>query len=554
MPEKLLRLLRGNRLRPAPLPAWWPLAVLTVVIAVTLVLPDLAFARGGGGGHGGGGGGTGIGGGGGGIGGGGIGGSGGGGFGGGGGFRGGGGGGFFFLPFFFGGGGGFISLLIVIFLIWLFLRFVTSSMHRADSRWQDDRAFSQPAPILNLRPQVGDADLSAIAMADPRFDRTAFLARVEEAVTRLQQAWQDRDLAVARPYMGAGLYLSWQTQIDQLKLLHKKNLLENLEVLGTAIASAAHGSRFDHITVRVDARAADYEVDDRSGAIVFGSRSVEEFVEYWTFERTAGATTPDNGGVLEQVCPVCGAPLKINEIGDCEYCGSAITSGKFDWVLARIDQADEWEAHAAQRASANSDSTPAVAFAAAAGMQAISASDPAFDPDAFIERAEMAFFLIEGAWQQNRIETVRPYFDASLYQAWQEGSARQVANGQRQVLENLNVQGVQVVGASQGAEVDRIRIQFDAVAANQIVDAATGAYVTGQRSDQRFTEYWTFQRPAGTATPADGGVLAHKCPNCGRPLTLNEAGDCASCGAPVTNGKFDWSLVAVERPGVLNAV
>jgi len=518
------------------------------VLAVTLLVPEVAFARGGGGSHGGGGGGH-IGGtGGGGIGGGGIGGSGAGGSSGGYGGGYGGGGGFFFFPFFFGGGGSFLTLLIIIFLIWVFLRYMASHLHEGD-RERHGVAFGAPASVLTLRPGR-EADLGAITAADPAFDRAAFLSRVEEAFIRLQRAWQDRDLASARPYMGAGLYLSWQTQIDQLILLHKKNILENLEVLGTTFASAAHGSRFDHITVRVDAQAADYEVDDRSGAVVFGSRSVEEFVEYWTFERTAGATTPENGGVMDQVCPVCGAPLKINEIGDCEYCGSAITSGKFDWVLARIDQADEWESHAAERARADADSSPAVAEGAVVGLHAIASADPAFDPDAFLERAEMAFFLIEGAWQQNRLDTVRPYFEAGLYDAWLKGSEQQVAHGQRQVLENLNVQGVQVAGASHTAGADRIRIRFDAVAANKIVDATSGEYVSGQRTDERFTEIWTFQRPAGATTPADGGVMAHKCPNCGRPLTLNEAGDCASCAAPVTNGKFDWSLVAVERPGV----
>ena len=549
MPDGLFRLLRQfpNR-SDRRLPAWWPIAVSAAVVAVTVLVPEVALARGGGGGHSG-------------IGGGGIGGSGGtgagsgggyGGYGGGYGGYGGGGGSFFFFPFFFGGGGSFLTLLIVIFLVRAFLRLVTTGMHGSGPKaYGHGGTFGSQGQVLNLVQSRGEADLRPITAVDPLFVKAAFLTRVEEAFTRLQQAWQDRDLAAARPYMGAGLYLSWQTQIDQLILLHKKNILEHLEVLGTTIVSAAHGTRFDHLTVRVDARAADYEVDDRSGAMVFGSRDVEEFVEYWTFERTAGATTPQNGGVLDQVCPVCGAPLKINEIGDCEYCGSAITSGKFDWVLARIDQADEWEAHAAQRALADADSTPAVAPSAAAGMRAISTADPAFDPDAFLERAEMAFFLIEGAWQQNRLETVRSYFDPVLYGSWLKGSEQQVANGQRQVLENLNVQGLQVVDATHATDFDRIRIEFDAVAANKIVNAATGEYVSGQRADERFTEYWTFQRPAGTVTPADGGVLAHKCPTCGRPLTLNEAGECASCGAAATSGKFDWALALVERPGVL---
>ena len=42
-------------------------------------------------------------------------------------------------------------------------------------------------------------------------------------------------------------------------------------------------------------------------------------------------------------CPNCGAPLDVNETGDCKFCGAAVTSGKFDWVLSKIDQANDWE-------------------------------------------------------------------------------------------------------------------------------------------------------------------------------------------------------------------
>ena len=37
-------------------------------------------------------------------------------------------------------------------------------------------------------------------------------------------------------------------------------------------------------------------------------------------------------------CPNCGAALKVNMAGVCEYCRSKITSGEFDWVLSRIEQ------------------------------------------------------------------------------------------------------------------------------------------------------------------------------------------------------------------------
>ena len=37
-------------------------------------------------------------------------------------------------------------------------------------------------------------------------------------------------------------------------------------------------------------------------------------------------------------CPNCGALLKINMAGVCEYCNGKLSSGAFDWVLSRIEQ------------------------------------------------------------------------------------------------------------------------------------------------------------------------------------------------------------------------
>lgn len=553
MPDRLRSLLLRAWLaiRLPQLPRWWPVAVVALALAALLLAPEVALARGGGGGHSGGGGGHSGGGGisigggshsGGGISGGGSTGGGGGftggGFGGSGvGYRSGGFGGLWFLPFFFGGGGSFLFLILILVLLSLFVR----------SRVRSGPARNWPEPYqpAALRRFAGpQAALAEIQSADPGFDRDTFLKRVEEAFLRLQAAWQDRDLAAARPYMGEGVYLSWQSQLEQMRALHKKNVIEGLEVLGAAIVTADHGARFEHITVRIDARAADYEIDERTGATVFGDHRPAEFSEYWTFERTAGTVTPASGGILNQVCPVCGAPLSINEIGDCDYCGSAVTSGRYDWVLSRIEQPAEWDGRMLE--PGGPADLPAIASAATGGIAAISAADPAFSAETFLQRAEMAFFLIEKARQSGNLDSVRPYFQDPLFADWSAEVARMAADGQRSMLENLNVQGMEVAEAHHDPDGDTVKVRVDAVAARYLVAGDSGEYLSGDRTDRAFAEYWTFHRPAGATTPADGGVLARKCPQCGRPLSLTESGECSGCGASIVSGHFDWALSSVE--------
>jgi predicted lipid-binding transport protein (Tim44 family) len=203
------------------------------------------------------------------------------------------------------------------------------------------------APVLTTAfggAQLGrKAGLAAIAADDPAFDEVEFLDRARTAFMTLQHAWQERDVEPARAFMSPGLYLGWSSQVRQLVDLHKRNLLDGLRIETVRIVRVVHGGATDDVTVRFAAESADYEVDDRSGRKVFGSRRISEWVEYWTFQRSRGVKTAASG-IADKVCPNCGAPLSINQIGDCAYCGAAVTSGRFDWVLSRIEQEEEWAA------------------------------------------------------------------------------------------------------------------------------------------------------------------------------------------------------------------
>jgi hypothetical protein len=123
---------------------------------------------------------------------------------------------------------------------------------------------------------------------------------------------------------------------------HKRNVLDNLVVGGVRIVKVQTDPNFDAVTVRIDASAADYEVDD-SGKLVYGSRQNQPFTEYWTFIRSGAARTRVGEGAEITQCPNCGAPLSINESGVCSYCKATVTTGQFGWVLDNITQASEWQ-------------------------------------------------------------------------------------------------------------------------------------------------------------------------------------------------------------------
>jgi len=181
--------------------------------------------------------------------------------------------------------------------------------------------------------------VAALTSTDKEFAIAAFQARVKTAFLALQDAWCKQQLDTGRAFMSPGAYFSWSAQLASMASEGRRNVMEHLEIRSIEPKQVIHGRVFDDLTVRITAAAADYEVD-QSGKVVFGDRSVRPFQEDWTFQRSVGVATSGKPGTLENTCPSCGAPLSLTQIGECRFCKAAVTSGKFDWVVSRIDQED----------------------------------------------------------------------------------------------------------------------------------------------------------------------------------------------------------------------
>jgi predicted lipid-binding transport protein (Tim44 family) len=203
----------------------------------------------------------------------------------------------------------------------------------------------QNAPFMGY---TGDSSLAVAAASvaegvanlkasDPGFAMDALIGRVKTAFRALQEAWCSQNLDAGRAFLSPGAYFSWRAQLETMAAEGRRNVMENLVVRRIDPVRIVHGRVFDDLTVRITATAADFEID-RSNRIVFGDRTVRPFTEDWTFQRSVGAATTAKPGTLENACPNCGAPIALTQIGECRYCKAAVTSGKFDWVVSRIEQ------------------------------------------------------------------------------------------------------------------------------------------------------------------------------------------------------------------------
>jgi predicted lipid-binding transport protein (Tim44 family) len=177
--------------------------------------------------------------------------------------------------------------------------------------------------------------VAAIQAKDPRFDRDVFTTQVQRVFFLVESAWVDRNPDMSRQVMSDGLWQQHRFQIESYRSANKRNVLDGLSCESIGLIAVHTDENYDTITARILAQSSDYDVDDR-GKVVRGSKDVHSWSEDWTFQRAAGARTPEAGGTMADHCPNCGAPLELDFTGVCKYCKALVSNGTYDWVLARI--------------------------------------------------------------------------------------------------------------------------------------------------------------------------------------------------------------------------
>lgn len=185
--------------------------------------------------------------------------------------------------------------------------------------------------------------LAAIKQKDADFDEQSFKDKANTAFFKVQYAWQKKDMEVARAFVSDSIMERYTVQLQDLKDKHWTNHMDNVAVGSTEIAKVNQDEKFDKITVRISASAADYTMDDATGKVVKGSQTPNHFTEYWTFIRSKSAHTDKEKSLKNEKCPSCGAALQVSATGKCNYCSSVVTSGEYDWVLSEITQQGDFE-------------------------------------------------------------------------------------------------------------------------------------------------------------------------------------------------------------------
>jgi len=184
----------------------------------------------------------------------------------------------------------------------------------------------------------------------------------------------------------------------------------------------------------------------------------------------------------------------------------------------------------------------------AVGLGQIQAADPAFDIELFKRDAADIFIEVKQALEGRDLTPVLDRLSDRVFDELSQDVATLLARDAVQHFDGLAPTRITVAAADRGPQGDAITLQIQAVALMYLDSADVTGHAPGGPGG--FTEFWTFSRPAGAASPVSRRL---ECPNCGAPIDVDTGRICHYCRAllPAPHAQTGW-VVAAIRPAQEN--
>ncbi len=188
---------------------------------------------------------------------------------------------------------------------------------------------------LPADPAVG---LGQIQAADPAFDLELFKRQAADAFLDVKQAVEARDLTPVLDVLSDGVFDDLSQDVASLVARDAVQHFDGLVPTRITVEAADRGPQGDAITLRIQAVALQYLGSAGAGGSAPGGLGA--FTEFWTFSRSAGATSP---AAMRLECPTCGAPIDVDTGRICHYCRTLLPPphAQTGWVVAAIQPAQE---------------------------------------------------------------------------------------------------------------------------------------------------------------------------------------------------------------------
>lgn len=227
-------------------------------------------------------------------------------------------------------------------LFFIFILLAISSLNNAFNNLlrsgSSKGASSSAQRIVLTPPNHTEVIAKEIQKIDPLFNAIEFLAWSKQVFISLQMAWANFEWDKVRMLETNELYHQHLLQLQEYKNKGWRNVLERINVNNAHLFAYEQDEQNEYLTVYLNTRMVDYILDESKNIIVKGNANTDCYLQYfYTFVRRKGVKSLNNASAQNIfACPKCGAPAKADGNGVCEYCGFAVMTGEFGWVLADI--------------------------------------------------------------------------------------------------------------------------------------------------------------------------------------------------------------------------
>ncbi len=163
----------------------------------------------------------------------------------------------------------------------------------------------------------------------PDFNEEQFLQNGYKIFLDVEDAWMNFDLEKVRDVITDEMFNMYESQLSSMEIKGEQNIMEGFELKDCAISNCSQENDNIEVTTKYIIEFYDYIIEKSTGNVLRGSKSIKLRMHYdLTFIMS-------NKEVNIDKCPNCGAPLKINSAGVCDFCGSKIIGENTNWVMSK---------------------------------------------------------------------------------------------------------------------------------------------------------------------------------------------------------------------------
>ena len=245
--------------------------------------------------------------------------------------------------FIFGGGFGSIIFWIIIIVIVIASKNAKKGPNNNRNAQFYNRQMANNAVNMQALEATQTQIENKIQANDPAFNKEEFVAWSKNLFVKLQQAWTARDWSTIRTFETENLFEQHKNQLQGYINNNQINVMDRICVNYAHLYNYRVEGDKEILTVRLNSRMEDYIIDATTKQVIKGQKGLDKVNTYLlTFIRKNGVKTkPGTIEVNTTNCPNCGAPTQITSSGKCDYCGSVITTGEYNWVLSNLEREND---------------------------------------------------------------------------------------------------------------------------------------------------------------------------------------------------------------------